>query len=187
MFELILHEDYEDNADFRQIERAHKEAEERKQFEKEIGLKKSKTKYGETMYRSTGSNNSKGSKSARDPNEISPQIKRPPKLNTIAAAKRQFAKQGTFTFGESSPFGSARSPQTAKLLGLKKAGTIELGGSPLKKESVSALGMANYSSMNRIIELDEHEDANEGTSSISKTGQSDLKESKLGENDLANF
>ena len=30
MFELILHEDYEDNADFRQVERAKKEAEERK-------------------------------------------------------------------------------------------------------------------------------------------------------------
>ena len=30
MFELILHEDYEDNADFRHVERAQKEAEERK-------------------------------------------------------------------------------------------------------------------------------------------------------------
>ena len=40
----------------------------------------------------------------------------------------------------------------------------------MKKESASALGMANYSSMNRIIELEEHEDANDGASSVSKTG-----------------
>ena len=79
------------------------------------------------MYRSSGSKKSQGTKSAQDSNESNHKLKRPPKLNTVAAMKRQFAKQGTFTFGDSSTFDlKSRSPQTAKVQKLKKSGTLEL-------------------------------------------------------------
>ena len=107
MFEVLLHEDYEDNYDFRHEELAIKEYEDRKKFEQDMGVKKVTTKSGKQLYKSTTkSNYSSRSKSSQDKDEDTPKVLRPPKLDT-KSGKKKFNKLGTFTFGDNSPYRSS--------------------------------------------------------------------------------
>ena len=67
MFEILLNEDYEDNYNYRDLERAKKELIDRKEFEDQMGVRKVKKRNGKTVYknvRSSASRSQTKSKSA---------------------------------------------------------------------------------------------------------------------------
>ena len=59
MFEILLNEDYEDNYDYRDLERAKKELIDRKEFEDQMGVKKVKKRNGKMVYRNMRSSASR--------------------------------------------------------------------------------------------------------------------------------
>ena len=61
MFEILLNEDYEDNYNYRDVERANKDFSDRREFEDQMGVKKVTKKNGEVIYRSSSPNKSNNS------------------------------------------------------------------------------------------------------------------------------
>ena len=122
MFEVLLHEDYEDNYDYRDEERAKQDAAERKAFEQARGVKKVTTQKSGTFYRP--SSRSGGSAlSSRDKDEDSPFASG--LFKSSSGAKRSAfrkTKAATFAFGESPPTAKQESPLTAGLLRSKGSG-----------------------------------------------------------------
>ena len=87
MFEILLNEDYEENYNYRDLERAKKEFNDRREFEDQMGVKKVKKKSGRVVYknvRNSASRSQNKSKSAKARTEIATVDVRPLNLRELS-------------------------------------------------------------------------------------------------------
>ena len=87
MFEILLNEDYEENYNYRDLERAKKEFNDRREFEDQMGVKKVKKKSGKVVYkkaRSSVSRSQNKSKSANARTEVATVDVRPLNLRELS-------------------------------------------------------------------------------------------------------
>ena len=70
MFELMLNEDYEDNYNYRDVERANKDFVDRREFEDQMGLQKVVKKNGETIYKESRNSRSRSKSRSKSRNAM---------------------------------------------------------------------------------------------------------------------